>query len=508
MLALLLAAAMMPQPNLNGLAEILSQVAEGIVAPHDPIEDRVKILREAAARKDILAWGKAAMPNAYHRGFCQELHGYFVEIRHATLTCTEAPRDHAKTSIKSILITMFQALEEPKMFDYYLNVQGTEKKALAVNLAIKLEIEQNEVLKAAYGDQVGRDKWTDALFVLKNGVAFQAASTGQSLRGTMYRMRRPNYCVLDDIYDDDDIHNVEQTIKKNEWVWSTLYPMMAEDRSSCLHVQGTAINDVDILKELGEKAKDPEAGVKYRSFSAINDTDQTALWPELKTYAQRCSQRALMPSVIFAREYQNERRDESSAIVKASWLNGWEFDPATLRFDREHKIIMTQILVDPSIGKNSENDKTGMAVLIKTKRSDSKSHDYWITKLVNEHLSLDARILKMQDIIDTQPSGWRIGKARVEAVAGFKDFASEARRRIQGVGVEEVDVVKDKISVLESKSWHFENKKVHISLAIPKPLRDELFHQLTTNHPPHDDLRDALLLGLDATGASMWDRLG
>lgn len=508
LVAVLLALNMILPPNMGSISQIFAQIGSGLIAGSDPIEDRVNALREAAAAKDILAWGKAAMPRTYHRPYCAELHGYFVSIRHDHFTCTEAPRDHAKTAIKCGLIPLFQALEEPEIFDYYLNLQGTEKKALAVNLSIKLEIEQNEVLRAAYGEQVGHDKWTDALFVLRNGVVFQAASTGQAIRGTNYRLRRPNYLVLDDIYDDDDINNPEQTAKKNEWVWSTLYPMMAEDRRASLHVQGTAINDVDILKELADKAKNPDSGVKYRSFASINDVEKTALWPELKTYSQRCAQRELMPSVIFAREFQNERRDDSSAIVKGSWLKGWEFDPASLRLGRDHRLLAAYLLVDPSIGQKVENDKTAMGVVLKTQMLEAKGHDFWIMRLVNKHLTLNERILLMQDIIDNPPMSIRLTKARVEAVAGFKDFSAEARRRLTGIGVEEINVVKDKISVLESKSWHFENKKVHISTAIPKAERDELFNQLTVNHPQHDDLRDMLLLGLDATDVTMWSRLG
>jgi hypothetical protein len=486
---------MIQPPNSGSLAQMFAQLAAGLEAPQDPLEDRVAAARAAAARKDILGWGKAVMPGRFHLPYCGEMHGYFVKIRHEPLTDTEAPRDHAKTAIKCNLIPLFQALEEPELFDYYLNIQATMPKALAVNLGIKLELEQNEVLREVYGDQVGADKWTDQLFVLKNGVVFHAVGAGQSIRGTNYRLRRPNYAIGDDLYDEEHINNPEATLKINSWFWSTVYPMMAEDRRTSVHVQGTAINDADLLKELSTKP-----GVVYKHFAAIDDTARTALWPELKTYAQRCAQRDLMPSVIFAREYQNERRDDSSSIVKASWLQGWEFDPASLKFDgRTNRLLAVFLPVDPSIGAKVENDKTGMAVILKTQRSDARGADYWITHLVNEHLSLDARILRMQEIIDRQPAGMKVTKARIEAVAGFKDFAAEARRRLTGAGVEEVNVVKDKISVLESKSWHFENKKVHVSTAIPKALRDELFYQLTVNHPQNDDLRDAVLLALDSS---------
>lgn len=502
MLAFLLAVSMF-QPNTNELSSIYGNAAQGLSAAEDPIGDRLESLREAAKRKDIKAWLKISMPQAFHLGFCPELHDYLISIRHEGDTATEAPRGSAKTAIGCIGIPLFGALEEPEICDYFLNLQGTEKKALAVNLGIKLELEQNELLRLAYGEQVGADKWTDALFVLRNGVVFQAASTGQSLRGTNYRMRRPQWIQADDVFDDEDINNPESTQKKNDWLESTLWPMMASSGKTFKHLQGTAINDIDALKKMEERAKSPGSGIKFRRFTAIDETAKTSLWPEQRSYEDWLKKRDGMSAVIFAREYMNDRRDDSSAIVKPSWLKDWEFDPATLRFDRDHRLLGAFLLVDPSIGQKVENDATAMVVLLKSQRADAKGADYWIMKLVNERLTLNDRILRMQDIIDSPPFGHRLTKGRIEAVAGFKDFAAEARRRLKGLGVEDVDVVKDKISVLESKSWHFQNGKVHLSKGIPAPLRTELYNQMTVNHPQHDDLRDALLLGLDG-GATNW----
>src|SRR5208282_5312328 len=131
--------------------------------------------KRCAARKDILGWLQTVCPRIHHLPFC-ELHHYQVETRHEPESGIEAPRFHAKTALGCSGIPLFQALEEPTLYDYVLNVQANEKKALAVNMGIRLELQQNPVLRYLYGDQCGADKWTDSLFVLKNGVAFQAAN--------------------------------------------------------------------------------------------------------------------------------------------------------------------------------------------------------------------------------------------------------------------------------------------------------------------------------------------
>lgn len=462
---------------------------------------RATLAKRCAQQGDILGWGRAVMPHKFYLPFCAELHGYFVDIRKEPLTGTEAPRDHAKTAIKCVLIPLYQALEEPQAFDHYLNVQSTGDKATAVNVAIKHELENNIVLRELYGDQVSKEKWTESQLALKNGVVFSSISAGQSIRGVNYLNRRPSYIIVDDLYDDSDINNPLSTEAKSQWFWSALYPAISESRKSSVHVQGTAINQSDLLYQWKSTP-----GVKYRTFASVTDWDKgIVLWPELKSFDERKAQRALMPSVIFAREFQNERRDDASSIVKRAWLQGWEYDPTTLDLERPgHKLAAVLLSIDPSIGEKRQNDYSAFALILVTQWADSRGVEFWIEELYNEHLTLNERILKMQAIADSRPAKRKLTKILIEAIAGFKDFAAEARRRTT-LPIQTIEVVKDKISNLESKSHFFEQHKVHISNRISKDRRDELEYQLTTNYPKFDDLRDAVLLALDHKVGTIWN---
>ena len=481
---------------------MIDEVASALEAPIDPLEKRVEAARVAAKKKDILGWGKAVMPEKFNLAFCKEMHEYFISIRHEPFTDTEAPRDHAKTTIKCNLIPLFQALEEPKEFDYFLNVQSTEKKGLAVNVAIKLELEQNEVIREIYGDQVGPDKWTDLLFVLKNGVAFQALGAGQSIRGTNYRNRRPNYLIVDDLYDEPDINNAESTRAKNDWFWGTLYPAMAESRPSSVHVQGTAINREDLLVQLKGKK-----GVKYRSFkSIISDAKKKVLWPELKSYEKRVAQRTLMPSIIFEREYQNARTDGDSAIIKAAWLATWEYDPAVIRFDRKHALQESLLSVDPSIGSKSTNDPAAYALVRKAQRDDGSLPIYYIEMVWNKRMSLQERLDLIRQIVESQPKNMELTRIKVETIAGFKDFGTLVAQNTP-VPTTMVDKVPDKITHTQKKSHYFQNQRVFLNKNIPEELKREVVYQLTTNYPTHDDLRDAILHAFDDESASWKDMI-
>lgn len=464
---------------------------------------RLEVAKRAAINKDILLWGRMMFPDKFPIPFCQEMHGYFVEIRKNEFTNTEAPRGHAKTTIRCFLLPIFQALEEPWEFRHYLNVQATDIKALTVNRTIKCEFESNEALIRLYGNMIG-ERWTDQQFVLTNGVVFTAVSTGQSIRGINYRSERPSFIIVDDLYNtEEDGNNPESTKKKNDWFWSTLYPARARGKKCSIHVQGTAINKEDLLNELKGKER-----WTSRTFQAITDWgNKVVLWPELNTYESLEDDKKDMGSLIFYREMQNERWDDSTSIIKRSWLEKWEYDPAQLIIDGKYRrLVGVFLLCDPSIGKNLENDDTAIGVMWKTITTDSKAMEYWIDYATAEHLSLNERVLKLQSVADRCPENRRVSKAILEAVGGFQDFGAEAKRRTN-LPITTVEKVKDKISNLMTKSVHFESGRVHLNKNIPMAIKDKIVYQLTTNYPKNDDLRDMILLGLDSSTLTMWDRL-
>lgn len=476
------------------------------------IQARIERARVCAAAKDILGWGRAVMPEKFFKPFCNELHGYFVEIRHGELTSTVAPRGHAKTLVKCCLIPMFQALEEPETYDYYLNIQATNKKGVAVNFAIKYEIETNPVLKRLYGDQIGTVKWTDELFMLKNGVVFQGAGAGDSIRGMQFLNRRPKYTIVDDLYDEDDIDAPDRVDAKNAWYWSSLYPTRAKGKNTSFQTQGTAIGSNDIMAKLGAMAQaEAEAGVLvtilHREFASYDEKTGKVLWPELNTRETLDKERERQGSVIFDREMQGKRRNTADSIIKEHWLAGWEYDPAIrwANISRDFgaisqvKIIGSELGCDPSTGKD-EGDPAAFAVGVFTMGPGTRK-ELWIEWAEEGNLSYDARLAKLE-ALKAQHQGrypdpaFMLRRAHIESIGGFKDFGEAAKAKT-GLPIVLVTWVKGKIANLAAKSGHFEFGRVHLSKAIPKTTRDKIMDQLLVNQPVHDDLRDAILLLLE-----------
>lgn len=489
----------MPTKKRNRSRTDLDLTGETGRALIDPL--RLELAYRYAKSKDILNWGRILFPHKFPLPFCHDLHSYFVEIRHLPITATEAPRFHSKTTIKCFLIPLFQALEEPDTFNFYLNVQATDKKALAINTSIRTEIEENVLLRALYGDQVNAKKWTDQVFVLQNDVVFMAVSTSQSIRGVNFENRRPDYTIADDLYNEDDIHNPDSTEKKNEWLLGTLYPTMAIGRRTCLHIQGTAINMVDILEKLKKKK-----GIATRTFKSILDEEKKlALWPEGKPFDQLVLMRdGMMGTIIFNREMQNERHDDKDSKVHRDWLKGWEYHPEWLAAQLSTgQLIVVGVIMgnDPSIGKGKEADDTGTCLTIKTRPMAGGADHYWIHRLGAEKLTMKARTDQLLSWYDEEPSITKPTTVRIEAISAFDDYAQYVVTETN-LPVDKIEWVRDKLTVLENKSHFFEHGKVHINAEIGttsdgRDLKEMLVTQLTTNYPKHDDVRDAALLTLD-----------
>ena len=421
--------------------------------------------------KNILEWGRYFFPDKFFKPFCFSFHDYLIEIMDEELTATLAPREHAKTVIKCFLVPLYLALTSNK-YKHFLNVQNTVSKAININLSIRQELETNEKLRYLYGDQIDQTKWTEKQFCLKNGVVFSAIGCGESIRGMAWQNKRPDYIVLDDIYDDEDINNLGRCKKKSNWFWSTIYPARSSHKKCSIHIQGTAINKSDLMHTLKENAK-------FKKFQAVLDWDKKkTLWFPFEKLKK---DKELMGTVIFSREMQNELRDDETSIIKSDWVRYYKAIPTDETI--EHKILA----VDPAIGLKNTNDYTGKCIIYKTNLGNWYIHHIW-----NDRKSFNDNIVHIKSLADE----YELTTIRIEAIAAFKGLVQELRRTTD-LPIVEIKSVTDKISRKEGQSAKFENGKVFINEAIPDGIRNELIEQLTINEPNHDDMSDAVVLALE-----------
>lgn len=439
---------------------------------------------------DILKWGKYYFPEKFTLPFCHELHDYFIEIMEDPLTSTLAPRGTAKTTIKCFLLPMYLALEKPHLYQHFLNVQSTTTKAEAINVAIKIECETNERLIKDYGVEDVRTgkktligiKWTEKQFVLPNGVVFSCLGAGQSVRGINYLSKRPDYIIIDDLYDDDDINSPANIQKKENWFWGSLYPCRASQKKNCVHVQGTAIHQTDLMHKLSDRSR-----WKFRKFQAIKNFDtKEVLWKEnpAKTFDALMAEKEDMGSIIFEREMQNNCRDDESSIIKQAWIKYYSHSELLQSGKKIEKVICG---LDPACGEKQMNDFSGYATI-----HIDENFNVYIERATEAKNSFNDNM----NMIDSWNARYNPYIFAIEAISGFKMLADEVRRT-KNVRLKEVSAVKDKITRLEAQSFRWENGKVFINKEMSRKDLDTLEEQLINNFPAHDDVRDAVIVAME-----------
>lgn len=93
---------------------------------------------------------------------------------------------------------------------------------------IKMELQENVLLREAYGNQVPRrsepEKWSALEAHLLNGAILVARGRGGQVRGLTHQGKRPNRVCLDDVEDEDSIatHNLRE--KTSNWFYGSVVP--------------------------------------------------------------------------------------------------------------------------------------------------------------------------------------------------------------------------------------------------------------------------------------------
>ena len=118
-------------------------------------------------------------------------------------------RGSAKSSIGSLALPLWAALEEKAKFIVLIAETSAQAQLLIANL--RYELEGNECVLRDYGDVSKgiskQEEWTKRNLLLASGVRIVAISRGQRIRGLRHRQFRPDLVVIDD---PEEIKKVEK----------------------------------------------------------------------------------------------------------------------------------------------------------------------------------------------------------------------------------------------------------------------------------------------------------
>lgn len=317
-----------------------------------------------------------------------------------------APRGHAKTTAGTL--TFVLACLAFRQRDHILIVSDTMDQAIAFLGDIKKEILENEDLRSLFGfASLVKDREDEFIGMYIDGTQYRVLARGseQRLRGMIWRSKRPNLVIGDDLENDEIVLNDNRREKFRNWFFKALIPAGSDN---CLYrIVGTILHLDSLLERLMPSDKDPETineplkqysdikdkvwhSVRYR---AHDEDFSNILWPE-KFNKDRLQQIKRLfveqgDAEGYSQEYLNYPIDPSTAYFKKSDIIPMEHDDyevykeyyaaADLAISEKDRSAFTAIVV---VGL----DRSDMLHIVDVRRFRGDAYD-----IINEIFSVQLR---------------------------------------------------------------------------------------------------------------------
>ena len=304
--------------------------------------------RVERAANDINYFGATYFPH-YVEDATPEFHREWWSLANLrnTLVAIAAPRGHAK----SARFALFHVLHWICFAARKLIVIGSNTgfQAEVLTTFIKLELEENERLRADFGELARGRTWADGEFVTQNGVMVVARGKGEALRGLRNRAARPDAFVGDDLETDEEVVNPRRVEKTLRWLKGVVIPALSPKGFS-LTVVGNLLGKKSALARLmNEKRPDGAPLHTTRLYRAV-DAEGNPLWAARFTREYLAEIRAMAGEYVWCKEYLNDPADPDAAF-REEWLVEWPDDaPAAA------PVSQIVIYTDPSQTDSEKSD--------------------------------------------------------------------------------------------------------------------------------------------------------
>jgi len=296
------------------------------------------------------------------------------------------PRGHGK-SVKITLGRILHAMLYREA-QCILLVSETFTKASAFLQFVQCELEQNERIRADFGDLRG-PKWSGEELALSNDVYLRAFGEGQKIRGTRYKQYRPDLIVVDD---PESIETVQsQAVRQKRQSWFKREVMGALTRDGKIVLIGTTVHHDALVrfvpKELGfrlkcfeaicewpkhmdlwkqcerlyheagaDKGGEQIARAFYLKHKRQMDAGAVVLWPSYWDLLHLMLRRFAMGSVAFESEFQDNAIDPGAQRFKEEWIR--YYTPEEI----SDLALSVFIACDPSLGRRDQADFSAILV--------------------------------------------------------------------------------------------------------------------------------------------------
>lgn len=371
--------------------------------------------------------------------------------------------------------------------------------------SMKGQLEENELLRAVYGDlvppesKVGR-KWTSRHFETTNAVNVVARGRSRG-RGVNIRNKRPTKVIIDDAEDDKMVRKPEQRAKFHDWLYTVIFPSVDKVKGR-IKMVGTVLHEMAEVLQFYEK----HGGIFKRAIE-----NGKSIWPNYFSLADLEAIRKKIGTRAFNREYMNNAKSEDEAGIKREWIEKAFYVTLPVEMGFE-----SFIYIDPQAGESAQADEYAITVLYKERQS---VHRYLIEQVADRSSQFEQakqvvrawlrhrRITKLVGVekVLNQTSVWqtlqdwkakKINFNLPEMTKEDPEWIDENDRNIPIVAWSPKG--KDKKARQEMFEPDWERGEIHI-----RPEMDELKNQimfLGTGNIDHDDRADSLVGALELAG--------
>lgn len=170
----------------------------------------------------------------------------------------EWPREHAKSVHIDIIIPMW--LIAHNELTGMILMGKNENDACNLLADVQAQLQFNELFAHDYGEQYNFGSWESGDFTTKGGIRFAAYGRNQTPRGARKNEKRPNYGAIDDIDDDEIVHNQKRVKKVVNIILGAFYFALSI-KGGRVCIGGNRIHSQSILAHL---VGDIKPGAKKR----------------------------------------------------------------------------------------------------------------------------------------------------------------------------------------------------------------------------------------------------
>ncbi len=184
-----------------------------------------------------------------------------------------APRGEAKSTIFAMAMLIWLVVTERKKFIGLLMDSADQAEMLLE--AVRVEFENNPRLLMDFPEAMGKGpRWRIGLLITNNGVRIKSGGMDKKLRGWRHGAHRPDFILLDDIENDDNVRKPEQRDKLQKKINKAVLKLGPPDGSMDVVLYGTILMYDSVLA----RYMDSPAWISHRFQAIINWPDAMDLW--------------------------------------------------------------------------------------------------------------------------------------------------------------------------------------------------------------------------------------